>query len=347
MSVFGDIRSLLQEPPSSQGWEALCALFERAPESMAREQLLPYVRAHLERHWPYELRAWNKSWTRRVIRGNTILVAGLASACDLRNRQLDRESVELLARHDYIYGLRSLNLSENHHLGESLEQLALLPMLRDVHELNIGDCHTARHRDVSVFLDSPHLSKLKALNLGYYGGLNEHLRLLGTSQVRHTLESLSCSTYHKVEEFIELLHLPMPELTALTLNISQETQAQVMLATESASWWAQVEQLVISGSLDIKMLWLQRPKNLKNLNLENLFDSDVVEELTQCDGLEMLEELRVRNPYNAHSLELLKRLNTNAARRLVKHWGWQRDYPQADIKKFLETLLPAQEGSQS
>lgn len=347
MPVFGDIRSLLQEPPSSQGWEMLCALFERAPESMAREQLLPYVRAHLERHWPQELRVWNKSWTRRVIRGNTILVAGLASECDLRNRQLDKQSMELLARHDYIYGLRSLNLSENHHLGEGLEQLAQLPMLRDVQELNIGDCHTARHRDVSMFLDSPLLRKLKVLDLGYYGGLNDHLRLLGTSEVRHTLEALSCSIYHKAEEFIELLHLPMPQLTTLALNISQDTQVQVMLSTESAAWWSQLEQLTLRGSMSLSVLWSQRPTNLKRFHIEGLLSAEAIESFVKCEGLETLDVLTLRPRSAPEMLELLKRLKPATARALVEHWHTKYRCSAPIFLQYLDTLPQTVEGATS
>lgn len=350
MSVFGDIRSLLQEPPSAQGWDKLCALFERAPESVAREQLLPYVRAHLERHWPHELRSWNKSWTRRLIRGNTILVAGLASECDLRNRQLDKQSMELLARHDYIYGLRSLNLSENHHLGEALESLAQLPLLRDVHALNIGDCNTARHRDVSVFLDSPSLSKLKAIELGYYGGLNDHLRLLGTSQVRQTLEELSCSAYYNSEEFIGLLHLPMPALSALTLTLSQDTNPQLWLATEGSSWWQQLELLSLRGAVEIQKLWPYRPRHLKRLHIHwGLLSSEIEAELDallSCEGLEQLESLTfpLRISATSQRLALLKRLNPTAARGLVQSWRSHSYYIDPTIIEYVETLPPTSGG---
>lgn len=344
MSAFGDIRSLLQEPPSAQGWQKLCALFERAPESVAREQLLPYVRAHLDRHWPHELRSWNKSWTRRFIRGNTILVAGLASECDLRNRQLDKQTIELLAHHDYVYGLRSLNLSENHHLGEALEPLTQLPLLRDVHALNIGDCHTARHRDVSVFLDSPSLSKLKVIELGYYGGLNDHLRLLGTSQVRQTLEELACSAYHQNEEFIGLLHTPIPHLTKLTLTLSQETQAQLFLATESSSWWSQLTSLAIRGSLELSFRQLHLPKNIKSLDLSRLFISNF-ESLTRWEGLEILEELKIRDYRNdSISLEILKSLNLAAAQRLTQYWRWRPEDVSTELRSF---LAPPKSGGES
>jgi hypothetical protein len=62
---FGELRSLLQQPPSAQVWEALCKLVFPARWEKTADQWLPYAQDHLDRHWPDELRLVPLKWAAR------------------------------------------------------------------------------------------------------------------------------------------------------------------------------------------------------------------------------------------------------------------------------------------
>jgi hypothetical protein len=72
---FGELRSLLQQAPSREVWEALCALVFPARWEKAADQWLPYAQDHLDRHWPDHLRQWpERWWGRKKIPSATALV---------------------------------------------------------------------------------------------------------------------------------------------------------------------------------------------------------------------------------------------------------------------------------
>jgi hypothetical protein len=62
---FGELRSLLQQEPSAQVWEQLCALVFPAKWEKASEQWLPYAEDILDRGWPDHLRELPKGWIGR------------------------------------------------------------------------------------------------------------------------------------------------------------------------------------------------------------------------------------------------------------------------------------------
>jgi hypothetical protein len=70
---FGELRSLLQQEPSAQVWEQLCALVGGARWDKAAEQWLPYAEDHLARRWPDRLRTWPAAW-----RGKAVAASALA-----------------------------------------------------------------------------------------------------------------------------------------------------------------------------------------------------------------------------------------------------------------------------
>ena len=62
---FGELRSLLQQPPSAQVWEALCALVFPAKWEKTADQWLPYAQDQLDRRWPDDLRVMPLKWAQR------------------------------------------------------------------------------------------------------------------------------------------------------------------------------------------------------------------------------------------------------------------------------------------
>ena len=55
MDHFGNIRSLMQEPPSSEVWEQLRVLLDKAPKRAREQVLYAYCRDHLA-SWPDEIK---------------------------------------------------------------------------------------------------------------------------------------------------------------------------------------------------------------------------------------------------------------------------------------------------
>ena len=62
---FGELRSLVQQPPSEQVWATLCEHVERLSAPAMRD-LLPYLTHALDR-WPVRLRSAPASWLERVV----------------------------------------------------------------------------------------------------------------------------------------------------------------------------------------------------------------------------------------------------------------------------------------
>jgi hypothetical protein len=62
---FGELRSLLQQPPSAEVWEALCALVFPAKWEKTADQWLPYAMDQLDRRWPDDLRVMPLKWSQR------------------------------------------------------------------------------------------------------------------------------------------------------------------------------------------------------------------------------------------------------------------------------------------
>jgi hypothetical protein len=59
---FGELRSLLNEPPSEWAWQQLCALVFPWELEACAEQWLPYAEDMLDRGWPDALRVWPQRW---------------------------------------------------------------------------------------------------------------------------------------------------------------------------------------------------------------------------------------------------------------------------------------------
>jgi hypothetical protein len=60
-ALFGNIRSVLEEAPSSSGWETLCGYLDQCSEDALAAEVVPYCLDKLVR-WPGELRETPKEW---------------------------------------------------------------------------------------------------------------------------------------------------------------------------------------------------------------------------------------------------------------------------------------------
>ena len=268
MDRFGELRSLLQQPPSPELWLALTSLIEAAPEPQARQLLVPYALDSLRR-WPHELRTWQARWTRRVLRAIPLPVARLPSRCDLSNRQIDRTILPRLTAYEDVGPLRELRLSGNRHLGEALDEAVALPLLAggQLRRLELEDCGLIRREVAERALHHEHLHALTALDLGSYQSGNDHLSVLAQCPAHLSLRWLGCGVHVHDHEWLALLDQPMPSLRALRLYMHQpEQQQRTLLHIERSPWWHQLEELDL-GWMELPTLLLSRawPTSLKRL----------------------------------------------------------------------------------
>lgn len=329
MDAFGELRSLLQQPPSAELYEQLCARFERIKPEDALERCLPYARAHLDRAWPAQLRTWNKSWTRRFVRGQILPVTGLATSCDLSNRHLGAEHISALQNHDYIRDLEHLNLDNNTALGPCLEVLARLPMLAGVKHLSISSVGQIEPSTLLRLLNHPSLYALEALHC--VNGSAPMLQELGASDASSKIRRLSCYSGYAQVDLIALLKSPLPALEALSIYLNEAPSPQLGQAISDSSWWPQLESLHLLGQTQLEMIrliWPLRPKQLKRLSVQEpttyVGPHGV---LSTMQGLEELEEL-ITWPWLTPEFNaaLLERLNPSARAHLLAHWRAHHAY---------------------
>ena len=80
---FGEIRSLLQQPPSEQVWRGLCALVDASwGDDQFEELLFPYILEHLRR-WPDALRVMPPGWWALSDHAKPSVLQKLARVVDL------------------------------------------------------------------------------------------------------------------------------------------------------------------------------------------------------------------------------------------------------------------------
>jgi hypothetical protein len=87
---FGELRSLLQQPPSAALWGRLCELLDAPEWDEAAERWLPYAADHLDREWPDALREWPERWWLRVRQPAAVMLVRAFSPGSLNERQVAR-----------------------------------------------------------------------------------------------------------------------------------------------------------------------------------------------------------------------------------------------------------------
>lgn len=112
-TTFGDVRSLLYQPPTEERWELLCELLEELADSgvVEAESLCHYADARLER-WPAALRVMPTQWLNRLLVGQRAEFVSLVRALSLRRRRLSDEQLIGLAHSGALATVEVLELSD-------------------------------------------------------------------------------------------------------------------------------------------------------------------------------------------------------------------------------------------
>ena len=141
-TLFGDVRSALDAPPTPRNWDALCDVLAPVPASDAfAERLAPYLHAHLDA-WPDHIRCAPRQW--------------------LRQDRL-RTHAHLLAFSRHVW-LRRASLT---HRGFA----RILDAWGDhpITFLDFEDCRKLGSHAAVALAESPHAATLRHLNLNLCG----------------------------------------------------------------------------------------------------------------------------------------------------------------------------------
>jgi hypothetical protein len=207
-NLFGELRSLLQRPPSRAAWDHLCLALEEWPAEALEQQALPYVTSILDR-WPDALRVANPRWIKAFLRerkipwlplvrsvgfhGTRLTLEGMLKALDqLQSARLLElnlaDAIELhvaeataLAAHPTLAQLRTIKLSNAYRSGEALVTLLSSPNLSALERLEVNGLHVDDPlREALTRLEQlghQWLPSLRSLRIGWmYGGGDDQLR---------------------------------------------------------------------------------------------------------------------------------------------------------------------------
>lgn len=214
---FGELRSILQEPPSPQSWAKLCLVIERFGPGELERVALPYACAHLTR-WPITMRALPHRWLVLLLSGRSVPWMPLV-------RHLDMSSSALL--HDV-----------------ACAALMRQPALEYLDSLCIKSVERVSFRGVQLLLSSPHLHNLGALKLSGLGLYDQTLEAI-LSQLRAVaLRRLDLSQNSLTLRGLEgLLHTPgLQKLSALNLSDNPLGDIGAKLLGR-AKVWAELSEL--------------------------------------------------------------------------------------------------------
>ncbi len=151
---FGELRSLLQQPPSEAVWEALCKLVGSARWDKEAEVWLPYAADYLDRGWPDALRVWPAAWRKKALRAVELVRSFTVEG--QKARQLEAAASALEAGRAPITGL-TLNLSAGSAEGVARVLAAAPQSLRRL--------RMVREAAPDALLASGVLGRLEALSL--------------------------------------------------------------------------------------------------------------------------------------------------------------------------------------
>lgn len=191
---FGELRSLLQQPPSSVGWAQLCQSLDRWPKSTLRQVALPYAQGNVSR-MPVALRDAPTRWVDQLMRGRLHDGMALVRKLDLSGRRLGPAAVKpicalLNAMTIEVISLRSMELD-----AAVMSVLMAQPFWAHVREADFGGNAFGR-AGVKAILSSSQLTRVERLGLEDVWLDDEGFKLLASAQNLPSLRHLELGRNH-------------------------------------------------------------------------------------------------------------------------------------------------------
>lgn len=282
--LFGEIRSVLQQPPSASRWEELCHYVSEwsGPEDFA-EVVLPYILSHLELGWPEWLRRSPLRWREGLARGASLPFMPMVRVLDASRLGLRNEDLLTLARAPMMRSSASaLDLSHNPFGWRGL---------------------------MHVFESAPRLEEVRALSLDHTGVGAEGVRLIAETPALHGLEVLSLAQLDVSPESLRTLAMSQ-HLSALhTVNLSGNnlSERHIEALTDGACFARWHTLLLHDNPLRsrgaIRLFYRAPLSQLRALDISRCeFAAPVAEMIGQCKDLQGLEVLRMADdPLTRHA----------------------------------------------
>ena len=201
---FGELRSLLQRPPSIGVWARLCRVVESWDEGEFIIKALPYVLDHLDQGWPDALRRAPQHWVDAVLCGESRERPWeMVRSIEIRALPLDElvalestpaegdEALDLFVRSGALAHARSLFVTDLGITDAGLGSLLRRPEIEGVRALSLQGNHLGAS-GVFALAHSTHVSELERLDLrsNHWGGYEEAIIQLARSRHLRALRSL-------------------------------------------------------------------------------------------------------------------------------------------------------------
>jgi hypothetical protein len=312
-SHFGDLRSLLHQPPSPEAWDALWRILDELPAD-THEAALSYAAEHLER-WPCPLRRVPTAHLIPFIQGSAHLGAQLARSLDAT--ALPHHTLTALAHCPYLPQLTHLTLRATQ-LTDDLAA-SILKYTPNLVALHLPH-NKLSEATLRVLSHTRQLSSLTSLDLSRNDLKLESGRLLLTAltslatacPLRHLDLSHNPLGRSGLFSLLRSLHL-LPSLTSLQLAATSLDQDAAHLLADAAP--TSLTTLDLShnplGNVGVANLcrapWLPQ---LTRLRLRDVLASDHAATLLCGAPLSSLVELDLRD--NPLSQQAIHQLTTSA-----------------------------------
>jgi sulfur transfer complex TusBCD TusB component (DsrH family) len=154
---FGELRSLLQQPPSEAVWRRLCAMTYPGCYAQSTERWLPYVEDLLDRSWPDALRVWDQRYL-STLNAPAAQLARAATIHSPTRKQLRGQIIPALLRQRP--GLTALHMSVLR-LDDALMRELLAALPASLRHLTLSQIEAATWAPLAAWDTLPHLETLR------------------------------------------------------------------------------------------------------------------------------------------------------------------------------------------
>jgi Leucine-rich repeat (LRR) protein len=218
-AAFGDLRSILQQPPSPHAWAHICDLTSRLDPERAEQEALPYALSSLAA-WPTAQRMLFGAWQEQVLQGEQVPPAALlARAMSVETKGLNAERAARVGEFAARAKLEHLHLFSSAPLSaKALRALLIEPQLSTLRSLRYELVVTGDDAPI-LFEEAPY--KLEALEIQSMGRAAPRLDGLISGELGAGLRELA-----------------MTELVAPSVGLSALTEAP---------WWWRLRKLTLLG----------------------------------------------------------------------------------------------------
>jgi hypothetical protein len=266
---FGELRSLLQQPPSPALWEQLCALVFPTKWEKDADIWLPYTQDMLDRGWPDALRVWPEAW----MSNRRSSAAALARALRVELPSKRKQAQLLWAIQTHQPTLRCLSFHDTREEGPP-RIAQLLENMPALTELELSEAELRDPALLSLMTASGQLRRLALDRCKLtQAGLDTLLRAAELEELELNLEGNPPGYYTDKTYYSglgALLGPAAPErMRALRLHSAVDrAEAQALLALP----WRRLERLAMVGAgltdADLAaLLATPRMRHLKTLDM--------------------------------------------------------------------------------